>query len=56
MEWIIENWIYVPVVMGIASIIVNFTPNETDNKYYGYVLKVINAIAANFNVKGIKNK
>jgi len=56
MDWIIENWIYIPVIMGVASVIVNFTPNETDNKYYAIVLKIVNAFAANFNVKGITNK
>lgn len=56
MEWILENWSYILAVVGVASIVVNATPNETDNKYFGYVLKIVNAFAANFNVKGIMNK
>jgi len=56
MEWLVENWKYVTLVMAIASVAVNFTPNETDNKWYDTILKVLNAIAGNINVKGIGNK
>jgi hypothetical protein len=55
-DWLIENWKYVTLAMALASVVVNFTPNETDNKYYAMVLTFVKAIAGNFNVTGIVNK
>jgi len=56
MEKVLEYWYLVPTVMAIASIIVNATPNETDNKWFQMANKILNTIAANFNVKGNLNK
>lgn len=56
MDWIIENWQWILLAHFIASTVANVTPNETDNKYANIVGKVINALAANFNIKGIANK
>ena len=55
-EMIQQYWFYVPIVMAIASVIVNATPNETDNEVLKIVNKILNVLAANFNVKGIGNK
>lgn len=55
-EFIQQNWFYVPIVMAVASVIVNATPNETDNEVLKIVNKILNVLAANFNVKGIGNK
>ena len=56
MDKVIEYWYIVPTVIAVASVIVNATPNETDNKILGLATKVLNVFAANFNVKGIGNK
>jgi hypothetical protein len=42
--------------IAAASIIVNLTPNETDNKIVNMANKILGFLAANFNVKGINNK
>jgi hypothetical protein len=55
-SFITDYWKYITLVMVIASLVVNFTPNKVDNKYFNFVLKIVNAIAANFNVKGVLNK
>ena len=52
MDLIIEYWFLVPTIMAIASIIVNATPTDTDNKLLANLNKILNIIAANFNVKG----
>jgi hypothetical protein len=56
MDWILANFVYVPVIMAAASVIVNATPNETDNKILKTMNQVLGVLAANFNVKGVMNK
>jgi len=55
-EKIIEYWFLVPTVMAVASVVVNATPTESDNKYLAMVDKILNILAVNFNVKGEKYK
>lgn len=50
MEWISANWwtVIVPVFTGlvtIASIVAKATPNETDNKVVGVLLKIVDFFA-----------
>jgi hypothetical protein len=42
--------------VSAASIIVNLTPNESDNKIVNMANKILGFLAVNFNVKGINNK
>jgi hypothetical protein len=44
------------MVIGVASFVVNLTPNDTDNKVIVKINKVLGALAVNFNVKGIFNR
>ena len=43
-------------IIGIASVIANVTPNESDNKIIRIINNVLNIFAANYNVKGLGNK
>jgi hypothetical protein len=43
-------------IIGVVSIIANLTPTESDNKIVNFLDNVLNIFAANFNIKGIKNK
>jgi hypothetical protein len=56
MEFILENWKYLTAIISIASIFVNLTPNETNNKFLVVINKILNVFAANINVKGIGNR
>ena len=48
-NWIMENWYFaLMMLVGIFSIIATATPNETDNKYFNYVLNAINWLGGNF--------
>ncbi len=52
LKLIVDYWYLVPTIMAVASVIVNATPTETDNKLLANLDKILNIIAANFNVKG----
>lgn len=44
-EFLIENW--VPLTIGLlafAKVVVNLTPNEGDNRVFGYIDLLITAI------------
>ena len=43
-------------IIGIASVIANVTPNESDNKIIKIINNVLNIFAANYNVKGLGNR
>lgn len=51
-----KYWSYITSVIAIASIVVNMTPNETDNAVVKFLNKLLGFLAANFNVKGVANK
>ncbi len=53
---IVDYWYLVPTIMAVASVIVNATPTESDNKLLANLDKILNIIAMNFNVKGEKYK
>lgn len=53
-EYVLKAVEYIPLVCLVASAIVNFTPNETDDKYFKLVIKAINFLAINFDIKGLK--
>ncbi|WP_373033352.1 hypothetical protein [Sulfurovum sp.] len=55
-QWIMENWQTVLAGVGFFAMIANATPNDTDNKVMKVISTIINALGANFNVKGNLNK
>jgi hypothetical protein len=50
-EWIQANWADILIIfasaISIASVIVKITPNETDNKWLAYIIKIFEAIGLN---------
>lgn len=42
--------------IGVASILANLTPNDSDNKIIKSLNDILNAVAANLNIKGLFNK
>ena len=55
-SWITNNYGMILAVIGAFALIANATPNETDNKIMKVVNTVVNALGANYNVKGNMNK
>ena len=53
---IVDYWYLVPTIMAVASVVVNATPTESDNKLLANLDKILNIIAMNFNVKGERLK
>ena len=48
MEWLLENWIVVVTgIITIASVIVKITPNETDNKWLEWFIKIFEKLSLN---------
>lgn len=45
MDFIVENWMPLVVgVMALAKVVVNLTPTDTDNKIFGWIDVLINAM------------
>lgn len=54
---ILSKWYLVAMtVISMASVVVNLTPSETDNKVLSALDSILNVLAGNFNVKGIVQK
>ncbi len=53
-------WPVLPSIIAVASIIAKITPNQTDDKIVGFVLKFIDAFALTTGktklIKGLANK
>jgi hypothetical protein len=45
MEFIMLYWPVIPTVIAVASVIAKITPNKTDDKVMGFVLKIVDALA-----------
>ena len=57
MDFILTNWLELLVaVMALAKVITNLTPTDKDNKVFGWIDKIINALVPNYNKKGKKHK
>ena len=45
MEFLLENWAELLIALAaLAKVVVNLTPTEADNKIFGWVDTLINAI------------
>ncbi len=52
-QTILSKWyLIIMTVISMASVIVNITPTETDNKVLAAIDSMLNIMAGNFNVKG----
>lgn len=50
---ILSKWyLVIMTVMAMASVLVNLTPTDTDNKILSALDSMLNILAGNFNVKG----
>lgn len=51
LKWLTDNFSVVTAIVTIASLLVNFTPTDVDNKVIAAISKILNILALNFNVK-----
>tara|TARA_R110002020_G_scaffold92169_5_gene223342 strand:+ start:12125 stop:12310 length:186 start_codon:yes stop_codon:yes gene_type:complete len=55
-DFILENWLELLIAfMTFIKVIINLTPTEDDNKVFGWMDKIIDAIVPNYNKKGKKH-
>ena len=49
MNFIMENWLELVVgIMAFAKVVTNLTPTQTDNKIFGWIDTIIDAIIPNY--------
>jgi|TARA_R100001163_G_C4995444_1_gene146500 hypothetical protein len=49
MSFITENWLELLIgLMAFAKVVTNLTPTEADNKVFGWLDKIIDAIIPNY--------
>mgnify|MGYP003136320699 FL=1 len=49
MNFIMENWLELLVgIMAFAKVVTNLTPTQTDNKIFGWIDTIIDAIIPNY--------
>ena len=52
MNFITENWLELLVaIMAFAKVVTNLTPTEKDNKIFGWLDTIIDAIVPKYNKK-----
>ena len=49
MDFIINNWgtilAIIPMVIGLATVIAKITPNQTDDKVVGFLMRMVDLLA-----------
>jgi|TARA_R100001509_G_scaffold151990_1_gene111770 hypothetical protein len=49
MEFITENWLELLIaLMAFAKVVTNLTPTEADNRIFGWIDTIIDAIVPNY--------